>query len=301
MWKKVAIVVACGLFLGLGSLTYAAEVGTTALNFLKLGVGVRAIGMGGAFSAVADDASCIYWNPAGLVQLEDNQVEFMHTNYLLGINYEYIVLAQKLDEKSALGVSFGWLDSGDIKRTTINEPGGTGEYFAAKDTVATLGTARKMGENLFLGVGIKFMAENLDDQQAQTWAVDLGSIINLTPELYLSGGIQNLGGKMTFMEEEERLPLNYRVGIAYKPSSNGFILALDLNQPVDNELCVNIGTEFNNGPLALRGGYASGPADIGSGFSFGFGLKLLQFGLNYAWVPYGKLGDVHRVSLNINY
>ena len=301
MWKKVAIVVVCGLLLGLGSLAYAAEVGTTALNFLKLGVGIRAIGMGGAFSAVADDASSIYWNPAGLVQLEDNQVEFMHTNYLLGINYEYVVLAQKLDEKSALGVSFGWLNSGDIERTTMNEPGGTGEYFAAKDTVATLGTARKMGENLLLGVGIKFMAENLDDQQAQTWGVDLGSIIKLTPELSLSGGIQNLGGKMRFMEEEDRLPLNYRVGIAYKPSSNGFILALDLNQPVDNELYVNIGTEFSNGPLALRGGYASGPADIGSGFSFGFGLKLLQFGLNYAWVPYGKLGDVHRVSLNINY
>jgi len=302
MRKRVAIALVFGLLLlGVGAASYGAGVGTSAFNFLKLGPGVRAAGMGGAFCAVADDASALYWNPAGLTTMEESQLQFQHTQYVEGITYEYLALTQQLDPHTALGASFCLLNSGNIERTTVSDPGGTGETFTAQDTVATFGTARKMNDNLALGVGVKFVTERLDDEHAQTWAFDLGALLNLTPQLTLGAGVQNLGDTIRFTEDKEEIPLNYRVGFAYQTTGRELLLALDLNKANDNEAFVSVGTEFNNGPLAFRGGYATGPNEAGSGFSFGLGADLGQVGLDYAWVPYGELGSTHRVAINFTY
>jgi len=76
-------------------------------EFLNIGVGARAFGMGNANIASCDDVTSGYWNPAGLLKLKDNlQLSFMHSAYLAGIaNYDYGAFATKLDDRRAIGVS----------------------------------------------------------------------------------------------------------------------------------------------------------------------------------------------------
>ena len=64
--------------------------GISSLQFLKLGAGARAAGMGEAFVAVADDASALYYNPAGLAQFDDNEIMFTHTTWLIDLEHEFL-------------------------------------------------------------------------------------------------------------------------------------------------------------------------------------------------------------------
>ena len=80
--------------------------GTTAADFLQLGVGGRAMGLGGAYTAVADDASALYWNPAGLTSVEKRDVTFMHAQYLQSSFYDYAAYAQNLGKYGAFGAGF---------------------------------------------------------------------------------------------------------------------------------------------------------------------------------------------------
>src|SRR5579863_9617534 len=63
--------------------------GTTTANFLELGVGARAEAMGEAYSAVADDATALYWNPAGLTRVQADEASLMHAPYLASSYYDY--------------------------------------------------------------------------------------------------------------------------------------------------------------------------------------------------------------------
>ena len=65
--KNLSLICTCLIFLGVTS-SFA---GTDAAAFLKKSVGIKAVGMGGAFTSIADDTSAIYWNPAGLAQIQD--------------------------------------------------------------------------------------------------------------------------------------------------------------------------------------------------------------------------------------
>ena len=89
-------------------------------EFLKIGVGARAMGMANAFVANANDVTAGYWNPAGLSRMNsDFQFSFMHSEYFAGIAaYDYASFATKIDEKSALGFSFIRFGVDDIPNTT---------------------------------------------------------------------------------------------------------------------------------------------------------------------------------------
>jgi len=89
--RKILLLV----FAGLASATslYAAGVGTTAAQFLKIGVGARAVAMGGAFSAVADNIDAIYWNPAGLSRLEKREFTASHAEMFESTRLDFLAYA----------------------------------------------------------------------------------------------------------------------------------------------------------------------------------------------------------------
>ncbi|MEW6607706.1 MAG: PorV/PorQ family protein [bacterium] len=300
MCKNVLkVLVGLGFVLSLNSLVVeAAKKGSTGAQVLKLSVGARPAAMGEAFGALADDTNAIYWNPAGLTQLNEKQIIVMHSDWLKEINYGLVGYAQPLANDRTLGLSMMYLGSGDMKK--INANGIEEGDFEAKDMVVTASYGWKLSEELSLGASIKAISLKIDNEKANSFAVDVG-FLSRTPveNLLIGGALQNLGSKVKFINEGDKLPLNVKLGSAYKAMDDRLILLLDINKPVDNDLRLNLGTEYwLTSTVALRGGYNSG-IDEGSGITFGIGFALRNLQLDYAYVPYGDLGKTHRYCLLI--
>jgi len=94
------------------------KVGTTAAPFLTIDVGARAVGMGGSFVSVADDATAMFWNPAGIARLSTNEVTLNHTEWIAGINFNYAGGIFLLGEYGTVGVNFTSLSMGEMERTS---------------------------------------------------------------------------------------------------------------------------------------------------------------------------------------
>jgi len=107
--------------------------GISTAQFLKIGVGGRASAMGDAFVAVANDASALYWNPAGLSQFTQNQVMFSHNKWVVDINHDFLGLVYHMDATNSFGIALTSLSMKDMPVTTEFAPTGTGEYFGFSD------------------------------------------------------------------------------------------------------------------------------------------------------------------------
>jgi len=118
---------------------------------------------------------------------------------------------------------------------------------------------------------------------------------------------QNIGTKMKFVDEEDSLPINIRLGGAYKVKDK-WIVSLDVSAPIDNEINGGIGVENNyklsdNVNVAWRIGYNTKTTDVGGlgGYSLGLGGNFKRYRVDYAFVPFGDLGDTHRISIGISF
>ena len=128
--KIIAVIAVCSPAL-FGQASVITKTGTTAAQFLKIGIGARSIGMGGAFTAVADDISALYWNPAGLARMGGGQASFNHVNWIADVQYEAASAAVAVDGLGTLAVGFSATNVGDMDVTTTSMPEGTGERFTA--------------------------------------------------------------------------------------------------------------------------------------------------------------------------
>ena len=106
------------------------KTGTTAASFLEIGVGGSANGMGGAFVGLANDASALYWNVAGIANLERYEAILVHTDWIADTKFDYAGLVIPLGDFGNLGFSFTSLSMDDMKVRTVEQPDGTGEYFS---------------------------------------------------------------------------------------------------------------------------------------------------------------------------
>ncbi len=145
-------------------------------EFLNIGVDAAALGMANTVVATTDDVNAGYWNPAGLIHIEDNQVAFMHAAYFANIaNYDYLAYAMPLDEKSALGLSLIRFGVDDILDTTaLVDADGNIDFtrvnlFSAADYAFTISYARKLPiEGLSYGANAKVIRRIIGDF-ASSW------------------------------------------------------------------------------------------------------------------------------------
>lgn len=281
--------------------TASGEDGSAGLAFLKLGVGARAIALGDAYTAVSGDASCLYWNPAGCVDVEETDVVLMHSEWFQGIRYEFAgAVRSDCDQAYGIGVVGLFMDDLERREAATSDPLGT---FGVFDFSVSGMYARRLTEYLSAGATLKYLHEKIDDETARGFAVDLGAQYSL-PVLEgatLGVAVQNLGPQMKFIKDGFDLPTMYRFGGAYAipaDALNGDVLVVaDLVLANDADPKTHVGLEYEyEGTLALRFGYRSGWDN--QNVSLGLGTKVGDFRLDYAYVPfYSGLGDTHRFSL----
>ncbi len=257
------------------SLSFASsKVGTTAAQFLKIGVGARANGMGGAFVAVANDVTSLYWNPAGLGRLYHNEAILLHTEWLADISFDYAGVAVNMGGLGSIGVSITSVSMGEMRVRSELEPEGTGEYFNASDIAGSLAYARSLTDRFSIGFNFKYIRQNIWHMSANGFAVDVGTIfVTQFNDMKIGMSISNFGTDMKMSGRDAReyidvnpdangsndqipafrqmeawaLPLTFRVGVAmdaFKTDKNRLTVALDALHPNDNAEYVNLGFEY---------------------------------------------------------
>jgi len=268
---------------------YAGGAGTTGANFLKIGLGAKASAMGDAFTALADDGSCLYWNPAGLVQLKDKQLLVSYNSWFAGIRRGYISFTLPLSKGESAGAGMNYLDMGTLEGR--DEEGNPTSDFGASDFQLTIGYAKKFSDKFTAGLSGGILQDTIAGDKKNTYSVNAGVLFLPEESFSLGLSVQNIGPKLS----GDNLPLTLKLGAAKKIKS--LTLAADISKPADNEMYFSIGGEWGiRKDLFLRVGYKSNQ-DIASGITIGAGLKWREIGLDYAYVPYGELGDTHRISI----
>ena len=276
----------------------------TGLAFLKLGAGSRAVGMGEAYVAVANDASATYWNPAGLANLSGTELLFTHNRWLQDITNEFAAVGFRMG-KNAFGISFMSNTIGGIERR-VKASAEPLDVLTAHDIMFGLSYARELGERLRLGTTVKYLYQKIYIESASGFAVDLG-LQFATPVPGLKSGIvvQNFGVMSELQKESTKLPQTIRLGLAYQlpvQILNGeFLLATDWIKILNSASHLNFGFEYNFIKyFALRFGYQTGFED--KGIHGGFGVSFNRYRLDYAFVPFtSDLGNSHRISFGIEF
>ncbi|MBI4655546.1 MAG: PorV/PorQ family protein [Elusimicrobia bacterium] len=305
--KKILCLMMIALFGG-EQLVFAAT--NTGANFLKIGVGAKAVGMGSAYTAVADDPTAIYWNPAGLSRLSKRELGIMHSEWLLGTKYDFMGYAHPVPW-GTVGLGITRLSASELEgRSSAREATGR---FSAAGTAYIIGFSMPLSCHSGLGVNIKYLTSQLSSDSASTFAIDLGTIHKLEDKpVSLGMSLQNIGPGMKFISQRDPLPLSLVVGGAYQMSGL-FGMVLDLKYELyDRKLSVGIGTEYTIlSVLFLRAGYVSYVAQaVGeqriassflSGLGGGFGLKLGNYTADYVFMPFGDLGNIQKVSLGAKF
>ncbi|MBI5241472.1 MAG: PorV/PorQ family protein [Elusimicrobia bacterium] len=283
--------------------------GTTAGGFLELGVGGRAMGMGGAYTAAADDATVLYWNPAGLTGVERRAASFMHASHLQGSFYDYAAYAQKLGDKGTAAASFQYFDFGSLTQTDANY-NALGS-FHPNDLALTAGYARKIAalDGVSAGASVKYI-RSVITQTAQTAAVDLGltSRDYLDRRLRVAAAVLNMGGTLKFRDTAENLPLTFKAGGLFRITPR-WATTLDLASPRDDDPYAAFGTEYvlpvsGGWEFAGRMGYNSqtlGDVTGVSGLSMGVGVGSRGLSFDYAFTPYGGVGISNRFSVSAKF
>ena len=279
--------------------------GTTGFNFLKIGVGARANGLGGAFTGVSGDLEAPAWNPAGLLGVKRSATVSV-TRYLIDTQAGYLSVALP-NERRTIGMSFNYFTYGDMQRT--DEDGQELGTFSASDVAATVTVAQRVWNNrLTLGLNFKAVYSSIDKFTSDAYMIDLGGQVPGPLEgLILGASLTNLGTVRSGYTDnfEDSLPVIFRVGFSHRPAHTPlpmFIVA-DFNLPNDNDPYLSFGAEISvAGGLYLRPGYSLQQTGLQGedalGLTAGAGFVMEKYRLDYAYNSYQDLDEVHRISLS---
>lgn len=282
--------------------------GSTSGQFLRIGISARAVGMGEAFVAVADDASAIFYNPAGLVNIRARDLMLTHIEWPAGINYEFGGLVWRVSSNSAIGLSFSNLYTDEMRVRTPLRPEGTGETFYSSNYTLALSYAQYLTDRFSFGVNLRYLRLSLMTGifTEDTWAVDVGALYQTGFRRFNIGiAIRSFGPNVRFVNESYALPTNFTLGVTadlLESDEHRVTTGVEWAKPAATEEVANLGVEYVfKDMLALRGGYKIN-YDAES-WSLGVGVILpvanLRVRVDYAYSDFGFLNCTQRFSLGI--
>ncbi|MCL2040005.1 MAG: PorV/PorQ family protein [Bacteroidetes bacterium] len=152
-----------------------AKVGMSGGQFLKIAHGARGNGMAGAVSALTDDLSSIFWNPAGIADIPSLSAEFDYTQWFAGLNHNFGAVGLPFGDGYSLALHFTSLSTPEMERTTIERPEGLNSYFTASDVAVGLTFAGYLTDQFSFGVTGRYLNNTLGNASASGFAFDVGT------------------------------------------------------------------------------------------------------------------------------
>jgi len=307
-----------------------AKTGTASLQFLKLGVDARAIGMGEAYTATTDDISSVYWNPAGLTNYYQKQTFISHTNWVAETYHEFVATSTSTDY-GFFAVFASVFHTPDMEETDEVTFGPTGRKFSYSNLAFGLTYANEFTDRFSFGVSGKYLRENIADESVNGMSVDLGSryktgyrniIIGMALRNFGPGTQYKLDNNKIIVDNdpwemfdnsgtEFQLPMNFSLGMVgdiFRTNNSYLITAAQIDNCVDRQETWNLGAEYNYHLLFLRCGYQIGydAASYSAGFGVQVVTRLAVFNIDYAYTDMGRLQEdmisgAHRISLKLRY
>lgn len=335
MQGKLLIIFSALLF-SFSSLNAQTEISKYAGEFMALGVGGRALGMGGAFVAVANDVTSGYYNPAGLANVNYPQLSLMHSEQFGNlVNYDYGSIAIPFQEDMSFGLSVMRLGVDGIPDTRealidgitgltiydINNPYARLDVskiteFSNQDWAFYLTFAKRQSESFYWGANIKIIRRDIAEFSATGIGFDVGAFYSPLENLYLGANAQDVTTTLVAWStgRNELVSPTLKLGSAYKypvEFLGGYLMpALDFDVRFENR---QFASNFNLGPVSfdmhagleiniknlvyVRGGYN----DVKQ-FTVGAGVKLPKLNIDYSFARFSeseidRLPDSHRISL----
>ncbi|MBI5209461.1 MAG: PorV/PorQ family protein [Elusimicrobia bacterium] len=293
--------------------------GSSGAQFLKLGAGARAGGMADSFSALADDVHAVYYNPAGLAQLKGMEVAGAHTSFIQDMNYEALEAAAPLpfdkQEKFsrhtlALGIYYLSVAKVEKRATDTSDAVGT---FDATDGSYGLSYAYGFNRQLSVGASAKLISERIDTYHSDSFAADLGLLYKVNPDgktpVAVSAVLRNWGTRVSYARgESDPLPVSVTFGLGAQVWPERLRVNVETTKYRDIGLFGALGAEYtqpfmNDMKASARLGYTSHYKDIAglNGLAMGMGVTFRVVSFDFAWLPYGNLGDTFRYSLLLKF
>jgi hypothetical protein len=303
------------------------KVGTSAATFLRIPVGGRAVGMGGAYVSMLDDPAALYWNPSALAMLKTNALIADHSPWLPGIDFDYFGIVLPFENIGTVGISTTFLHTQEMLITTYENQMGSNETFTASSMELGISYSRLLTDRFSIGGTVKYIRETIYNTSASGLAFDVGTIF-ITPfaGIRLGASISNFGSKMQMNGEDLNvrvdiapdqegnnqsvigrlytdgydLPLMMRIGMSGEVIQTDMVrltLSLDGINPNDNAQSVNVGGELGllHDLLRVRVGYRDLLLNESEfGFSYGLGIhELALFGNISISTDYGYQKFIH--------
>lgn len=285
------------------------------VHFLEYGPGAAASGMGNAYTAGGDDASVIYYNSSLLANLFDDQLTVSHWFMYDGAKYNFISYSSSWENQALAFAGMG-LSRGNIE--LYDENGTLSPVLAESSQLAAYIAYARYLENINANYGITF--KYISYKMNEITGMGLGLDFGASKALYMrdnfrgrkfsvNSGIQLqnfLQMPVKMISEEEVLPAIGRFGLSCKTT-----MMVRYNRKLDrydyNEMAIaadgiysggNIsyggGVEYAvNGLVFFRAGYNEGP-------TAGFGLKFLDFKLDYSYIP-KDFFEIHKMGFSIRF
>ncbi len=251
------------------------NVATTSAAFLEIGAGARSLAMGGAFVSVADDASTLYWNPAGIVNLNSPHLQTYYIPWLVDTEYYYGTSVVPMGTFGSLGFSYTAVTMDEMVVRTVEdpEPDEYGQKFDAGNLALGIAYAKRLTDRFSFGLQSKFIQEKIWQMQAKGYAIDIGTLFVTENNLRIGMSISNFGGKLgmegintlvdydideTIYGNNDRidgyldaakwpLPLLFRFGLSKEYSLNNkskILVSTDAIHPNNNPEYINVGAEL---------------------------------------------------------
>ncbi len=286
------------------SISLAQSAGNSGLAFLKFGFGARNIAMGDAGATASNDLSALHYNPSRLVSFENNEVMFMHSEWIQDVRSEVGGVKWNMFNVP-FAIGFNVTSVSDIE--VRDKPGEPISKFNANYFLGSLSSGFAVIQDLDFGATIKYLYEGLLNDEATGFGFDAGLNYKTPVEgLTASAVIKNLGSTNALRNEETKLPAEFRIGGAYEfrieETKLDFILAGEFQKYIDTDdiHLIGGGEAVYNKVFAARVGYQSGYE--ARGFTGGVGLSWGSLRLDYAFLPFSLgLGNANLFSIQFKF
>jgi len=282
------------------------DAGTTTAPFLRMGIGARAEGMGGAFVALSDDVNAVYWNPAGLSQLEKREINLTYIQWFEGIKNHFVGFAYPLRKiHGAFGVNIVYLTVSGLDKMDNdgNREGALSNYNGS----FTVSYAQEVSPTLSLGGNLKIAGQKYDKYSGNAVALDGGLLWLPMDKVSFGACFQNLGTKMDVGGGKAGLPFTLKGGVTVWLMERNLRISMELDKPIASEIKTKLGAEFwMKEKVAFRAGYKMlSPRQKDYVFSGGIGfIASYTPPKEEAWLgtgPSPKVAEVSQSKLTIDY